>query len=59
MIKEKVCHYLPGYIGGGGMMKKVTNGDIEGGGYKIWHFCGDVIFEWPLTASSIAPNGYE
>ena len=30
-------------------MKKVTIGDIaRGGGAKIWHFWGDVIFEWPL-----------
>ena len=29
-------------------MKKVTNDDIGGGVSKIWHFCWDVIFEWPL-----------
>ena len=29
-------------------MKKVTNSDIGGRGSKIWHFCGDVIFKWPL-----------
>ena len=28
-------------------MKKVSNRDI-GGGSKILHFRGDVIFEWPL-----------
>ena len=27
-------------------MKKATNSDIEGRGFKIWHFCGKVIFEW-------------
>ena len=33
MIKERVCHYLPGNIEGGDIMKKVTNGDMgaEGG----------------------------
>ena len=48
MIKDKVCYYLPGDMGG--TMKKVTNNDIgeEGGGAKIWHFCGEVIFEWLL-----------
>ena len=25
----------------------MTNGDIGGGGSKIWHFYGDVTFEWP------------
>ena len=30
MIKEKVCHYLPGDTGGGGILKKVTDGDIVG-----------------------------
>ena len=48
MIKEKICHYLPGDMGGGVLMKKETNGDIGGKGSKIWHFHGDVIFEWPL-----------
>ena len=28
------------------MIKKVTSGEIEGGGSKMRHFCGDVIFEW-------------
>ena len=32
LIKENVCHYLPGDIGGGGIMKKVTNRDIVGRG---------------------------
>ena len=49
MIKEKVCHYLPGDIGGGSIIKKVTNGDIGGGGYKVWHFRCDIIFEWSLN----------
>ena len=35
-------------------MKRVTIGDIgRGGGAKIWHFCGDVIFEWSLTIFTI------
>ena len=34
LIKEKVCHYLPGDLGGGGIMKKVTNGDLGGSGVK-------------------------
>ena len=34
-------------------MKKVSNGDIGGGGSKIWHFYGDVIFEWPLKEFSL------
>ena len=30
-------------------MKKVTNNDIgEAWGGKIWHFCGEVVFEWLL-----------
>ena len=29
LIKEKVCQYLPGDMGGGSLMKKVTNGNIE------------------------------
>ena len=28
LIKEKVCHYLPGNMGGRGIMKKVTKIDI-------------------------------
>ena len=44
LIKKTFCHYLPGDMEGGGIMKKVTNGD---GGSKIWHFRGDVIFEAP------------
>ena len=63
MIKEKLYHYLPGDMGGGGIMKKVTNGD--GWGCKIWHFCGDVIFEWPLKGKDFrklpkpnCPNSY-
>ena len=35
LIKEKVCHCLPGDIGGRGIRKKVTNGDIGGGGSNI------------------------
>ena len=30
------------------MMKKVTNNGMGGGESKIWHFHGDVIFEWSL-----------
>ena len=33
---------------GGGVMEKVTNGDIGRKGPKILRFCGDVIFEWLL-----------
>ena len=53
---ENVCHYLPGDMRS--IMKKVTNGDIGGGGGggggggadggQRGHFCGDIIFEWPL-----------
>ena len=32
LIKEKVCHYLPGDMGGEGVMKKVTKSDIGGRG---------------------------
>ena len=32
LIKEKVCHYFPGGLGGGGIMEKVTNSDIGGKG---------------------------
>ena len=42
---ENVCHYLPGDMRS--IMKKVTNGDIGGGGQRE-HFCCDIIFEWPL-----------
>ena len=35
MIKGTVCHYLPGDMGGGVIMKKVTNGDVGGGGLKF------------------------
>ena len=35
LIKGKVCHYLPGDIGGEGIMKKVANNDIGGRGSKI------------------------
>ena len=30
------------------MMKKVTNNGMGRGESKIWHFRGDVIFEWSL-----------
>ena len=30
LIKENVCHYLPDDMGGGGIMKEVTNSDIVG-----------------------------
>ena len=33
LIKEKVCQYLAGYMGGGSIMKKVTGGDIGGRGF--------------------------
>ena len=46
-----ICHYLPGGTGGRGILKRVTNGDI-GGRFKIWHFRGDVIFEWPHTLTA-------
>ena len=39
LIKEKVFHYLPGDMGGGFIMKKVTNGDVgERGGLKFGTF---------------------
>ena len=51
LIKGKVWHYLPGDIAGRGVIKKVSNGDIgEGGIYKIWYVCGEVIFEWSLMS---------
>ena len=31
-------------------MKKVTDCDLGGGRYKIWHLRGDGIFEWPQTS---------
>ena len=34
---------------GGGYPEIVTNGDMEGGGSKNCHFCGDVVFERPLS----------
>ena len=45
LIREKVCRCLPGDMKGGGIMKKVTNGDIRGS--KIWYFSSEVIFEMP------------
>ena len=30
--------------GRGGILKKVTNGDIRGRGPEIWYFCGDFAF---------------
>ena len=36
-------------MSGEGIMKKMTNEDIVGGGSKIWQFRGDVISEWPLN----------
>ena len=48
LIKEKICHYLPGDIGGGGIMKNVTNSDMGAGGSKMWEFCDDIIFEWHI-----------
>ena len=45
----KVCHYLPGDMGGGGYPEIVTDGDMGVGGFKHFHFCGDVPFEWPLS----------
>ena len=50
LIKESVCHYLPGGIRGGrGIMKNVTNCDIGGeGGLKfgilaVTSFFNDVV----------------
>ena len=39
---EKVCHYLPGDMEGRCITKKVTNGDIGGGGvhYSYWKHSG-------------------
>ena len=33
LIKQKVCQYLPGGMGGGSLMKKVTNGNTWGRGF--------------------------
>ena len=44
LIKENVSWWH----GGKGYNEKSDNGDIGGGGSKIWHFRGDIIFEWPL-----------
>ena len=38
MVKKKVCHYLPGDIGGREYTEKVTTGDIGGGASKILAF---------------------
>ena len=57
-MKEKVCHYLSGDTGAGVIMKKVTNGDIGGRKSKIWHFRGDIIFEWPLRHIHMGPLTY-
>ena len=43
--QRKIFHYLPGDMGGGFIMKKVTNGDVGERGSKIWHFRGDVLNE--------------
>ena len=37
--------------GGGGILSNgmtMANDNLWRGGSKIWHFRGDVIFEWPL-----------
>ena len=47
MIKEKVCPYFSGNMGGGCIMKKVTNGDVGGEGSKIRDFRGDVTLDAP------------
>ena len=50
LITEKVFHYLSSVmLGGGGIMKKVTNCDILGWGSKTWHLGGDIIFDWLQT----------
>ena len=49
MSSQKVCHYLCGDKGGGGLRQTVTNGDKGGRGSKNWDFYGDILFEWPLT----------
>ena len=49
----KVCHYLPGDMRIRGYNEKVTNGNTGVGGFKMWHFCGDIIFEWPLNTAPI------
>ena len=46
----KVCHDLPGYMGGGGYPEIVTNSDIGGReGSKNCHFYGDVLFKRSLN----------
>ena len=47
LIKEKVCHYLSGDMGRG-IMKKVTNGEIGGGGLKFGIFTVTSVFNDPL-----------
>ena len=47
LIKEKVCHYLSGDMGRG-IMKKVTNGEIGGGGLKFGIFTVTSFFNGPL-----------
>ena len=44
---QKVCHYLGGDKGGGGLRQMVTNGDKGGRGVKNRDFYGDILFEWP------------
>ena len=36
---QKVCHYL--------------GGDKGGGGVKNWDFYGDILFEWPLNQNCV------
>ena len=48
----KVCHYLPGDMGGGEYPEIVTNGGMGGGGFQN-HFCGDIRFEWPLILTAV------
>ena len=38
LTKEKLYHYLPGDMEGGGIMKNVTNGDLGGRGLKFGIF---------------------
>ena len=50
----KVCHYLPGDMGGGEYPEIATNGGMGGGGGGFQnHFCGDILFEWPLILTAV------
>ena len=53
LIKENVCHYLPDDMGGGGIMKEVTNSDSGKGGLKFRIFVVTSFLNVPWVISKM------